>query len=160
MTTSKTANARSTFILKMTIWLIGTVVLGLCIFVLPVGIMTDTSGYFWPILAGMYVTVIPFFYALYQALKLLDYIDKNKAFTTASVEALRRIKYAAGTISVLYALGLPYLFSVATRDDTPGIFKLGMVVVFASFVIATAAGVFERLFQNAVEIKSENDLTV
>ncbi|HRN95836.1 MAG TPA: hypothetical protein PLD54_00125 [Candidatus Levybacteria bacterium] len=27
-------------------------------------------------------------------------------------------------------------------------------------MIATAAGIFQKLFQNAVDIKSENDLTV
>ncbi len=30
----------------------------------------------------------------------------------------------------------------------------------ASIVIATAAAMFERILQNAVDIKSENDLTV
>jgi hypothetical protein len=37
---------------------------------------------------------------------------------------------------------------------------LGIIATFASIVIATAAAVFERVLQNAVDIKSENDLTV
>jgi DUF2975 family protein len=37
---------------------------------------------------------------------------------------------------------------------------LGIFTTFASIVIATAAAVFQRLLQNAVDIKSENDLTV
>ncbi|MCA9963425.1 MAG: DUF2975 domain-containing protein [Anaerolineales bacterium] len=32
--------------------------------------------------------------------------------------------------------------------------------MFASIVIATAAAVFQSLLQNAIDIKSENDLTV
>ena len=36
----------------------------------------------------------------------------------------------------------------------------GIVIAFASVVIATAAAVFERVLQNAVDIKAENDLTV
>jgi hypothetical protein len=35
-----------------------------------------------------------------------------------------------------------------------------MVIIFASIVIATAAAIFQRLLQNAVDMKSENDLTV
>ena len=35
-----------------------------------------------------------------------------------------------------------------------------MVTTFVSIVIATVAAVFERILQNAVEMKSENDLTV
>lgn len=150
----------STFILKLIIITIGVVVAGLCLFVLPVGIMTDKTGYYWPIIIGMYVSAIPFFYALHQAVRILILIEKNKAFTTLAVSALKNIKFSATVIISLYAIGLPYIYYAAQRDDAPGVFALGLVVVFASFVIATAAGVFERLFQNAVEIKSENDLTV
>ena len=48
------------------------------------------------------------------------------------------------------------------RDsDNPGapIF-MGLLIVFPSIVVATTAAVFERILQNAVDLKSENDLTV
>jgi len=35
-----------------------------------------------------------------------------------------------------------------------------ILITFVSIVIATSAAVFERILQNAVDIKSENDLTV
>jgi hypothetical protein len=37
---------------------------------------------------------------------------------------------------------------------------MGILITFGSVVIATAAAMFERILQNAVDIKSENDLTV
>ena len=37
---------------------------------------------------------------------------------------------------------------------------MGLVMIFVTVVIGTAAAVFERLLQNAVDLKSENDLTV
>jgi hypothetical protein len=37
---------------------------------------------------------------------------------------------------------------------------MGLFMIFVSAVIATAAAVFQKLLQNAVDIKSENDLTV
>ena len=40
------------------------------------------------------------------------------------------------------------------------IVALGIAMSLAFAVIATAAGVFQKLFQNAIDIKSENDLTV
>ena len=39
-------------------------------------------------------------------------------------------------------------------------FSCGILITFASIVVATAAAMFERILQNAVDIKSENDLTV
>lgn len=156
----KVMNQSSTLFLKFVVVLIGLLVLGLCIFVLPVGISTDQTGEYKNILLGLYVPAIPFFIALYQAIKLLDYIEKNQAFTELSVRALKNIKYCAMIISILFASGMPYIYYVADRDDAPGVVAIGLIIIFASFVIAIAAALFQKLFQNAVDIKSENDLTV
>jgi hypothetical protein len=150
----------STVFLKFVVCLIGLVVLALCIFVLPVGISTDKTGEYRNILLGLYIPAIPFFFALYQAILLLNYIEKNKAFTELSIKALKNIKNCAITISILFALGMPYIFYVADKDDAPGVVAIGLIIIFASFVIATASALFQSLFQNAVDIKSENDLTV
>lgn len=150
----------STLFLKIVIFFIGLVVLALCIFVLPVGIRTDRTGFYLPILYGMYVTAIPFFYAIYHILKLLGYIDTNKAFSQLSINSLRHIKYSASLISILYALGMPYIFYAADKDDAPGVVLIGLVFVFAPMVVAVFASVMQKLLQNALDLKSENDLTV
>lgn len=150
----------STLFLKGVIFLIGAGVLVLCLFVLPVGIRAeDTDGY-RPILMGLYVPAIPFFIALYQALKLLGYIDKNTAFSELSVRALKNIKYCAITISGLFAVGMPHIFYVADKDDAPGVVLIGCTIIAASIVIAVFAAVLQKLLQSGMEIKSENDLTV
>jgi ABC-type sulfate transport system permease component len=115
---------------------------------------------FLPLMLGMLATAVPFSYALYQGLLLLSYIDKNSAFSELSVKAIKKIKYSAGVISVLYALMMPYIIYVADKDDAPGAVIIGLVFIFAPFVIAVFAAVLERLLQNAIDIKSENDLTV
>ena len=60
---------------------------------------------------NLYATALPYYFALYQTFKLLNYIDKNNAFSELSVQALKNIKYSALAISVLYVLGMP-LFSL------------------------------------------------
>lgn len=114
----------------------------------------------YPGVAIMYVSAIPFFIALYQAFKLLTYIDKNKAFSEISVNVLKKIKYCATTISVLYVIMLPFVFLVADKDDAPGLIIFGTVPIFASMVIAVFAAVLQKLLKEAIDIKSENDLTV
>ena len=150
----------STLFLKGVIFLIVIAVMALCIFWLPLVIGSINMGGYDPILLGLYVTVIPFFMALYQAFMLLGYIDKSEAFSNSSVKALTNIKYCAITICALYTAGMPYIYWVADKDDAPGVVAIGVIIIFASFVISTAAAVFARLFQNAVDIKRENDLTV
>lgn len=150
----------STTVLKIAISLIGVAVLCICVFVLPKTIGSfELSGYD-PILFGMYAPAVPFFIALYQSLKLLGYIDNKDAFSEKSVRSFKIIKYCALLISGIYAAGMPYIFYVADKDDAPGVVALGFVIIGASFVIAAAAAVFQALVQNAVDIKTENDLTV
>ncbi len=150
----------STLLLKGALLVIGLSILALCIFALPAGIRNEDAGAYRPIFLAMYVTAIPFFMALYQALNLLTYIDKNRAFSELSVTALKKIKYCALTITALYAAGLPYIYLVATKDDAPGVFAIGLVIVGASLVVAVFAAVLQQLLKNAIAIKSENDLTV
>jgi len=113
-----------------------------------------------PFLAYAYTGSIAFFTALYQAFKLLDYIGHNEVFSQRSVKALRTIKYCAITIICFIVPAVAYLFIVRPGDDIAGGVAMGIFITFTSTIIATAAAVFERLLQNAVDIKSENDLTV
>ncbi len=150
----------STLFLKSVVVLIGIAVLALCLIGLPAGIRYERTGMYRPILLFLYIPAIPFFYALYQAMILLGYIDRNTAFSLLSVRALRNIKYCAGSISLLFAASMPYVYYVADKDDAPGVILIGLIIIFASFVIAVFAAVLQKLLQNAAELKSENDLTV
>lgn len=159
-------NRMLTIFLKIALVLIGIPILALCIFLVPK--VANYSAELFPNIAYikylvfiyLYVTAIPFYFALYQAFKLLSYIDKNKAFSGLSVRALKNIKYCAVTISIFYAAGMPVFYLMAEIDDAPGIIVIGLVIIFASMVIAVFAAVLQKLLKEAIDIKSENDLTV
>jgi DUF2975 family protein len=112
-----------------------------------------------PFLAYAYTASIPFFVALYQAFKVLGYVRQNKTFSQATVKALRTIKYCAIAIIGFVAVSVIFMM-FADKDDRPAGVFMRILIAFPSTVVATAAAMFERIFQNAVDIKSENDLTV
>jgi hypothetical protein len=150
----------STLFLKGTVLFIGLITLGLCVFALPPFMINSNAETYRPIIIGLYVAAIPFFIALHQAVKLLSYIETKTAFSTLSVKALERIKYCATIISTLFVLGSPYIYIRAELDDAPGLLAVSLVIIFASFIIATFAAVLQELLTNVIAIKSENDLTV
>jgi hypothetical protein len=118
------------------------------------------SIYADPFILYGYVAAIPFFIALYQAIKLLGLVDTNQVFSQAAVSAVRNIKYCALATGGFIFVGILAIRFLANGDDPAGPTGLGMVLIFASIVAATGAAVFERLLQNAAAMKSENDLTV
>lgn len=108
-----------------------------------------------PFLAYAYIASIAFFVALYQAFKLLGNIGRNEAFSEGSVRAVRTIKYCAMTLVAFVVGAEAYLFIVQRRveEDIAGGLMMGLVMIFISVVIATAADVLEGLLQDAVDTK-------
>jgi hypothetical protein len=114
-----------------------------------------------PFLAYIYLAFVPFFVGLYQAFRLLGYVRREEVFSDHSVRAFRIIKFCALTTAIFIIGAEVYIFIfVRGTDDVAGGVMMGVFIIFVSAVIGTAAAVFERILQNAVDIKSENDLTV
>ena len=114
-----------------------------------------------PFLAYAYLASIPFFMALSQAFKVLGYVRQNKTFSPATVKALWTIKNCAIAMIGFVAVSLIFMYPMfGDKDDRPAGVFMRILITFPAIVIATAAAMFERILQNAVDIKSENDLTV
>ena len=151
--------------LQAVIVLIGMVALAILIwFPLTEGRATNLdlfSIYFDPFILYGYGASIAFFVALYQAFKLLGYIGQNKVFSANSVKTLKRIKYCAIVLSILIVLAGLYIRLFHNKEDDPaGFLAICIVTTFVSIVVATASAIFEKILQNAIDMKSENDLTI
>jgi hypothetical protein len=154
-----------TVFLQTVIVLIGIVVLTILIWLpLTEGRATNLdlfSIYADPFIVYGYVASITFFVALYKAFKLLGYIGQNNVFSSNSVKALKSIKYCGVILCVLIvAAGLYIKIFHGKEDDPAGFLAICIVTTFASIVVVTVAAIVEKLLQNAVDMKSENDLTV
>jgi len=152
----------STIFLQVVIVLVGIVALVLMIRVpLTEGRAANLdlfSIYSDPFILYGYAASIPFFIALYNAFKLLRFIEQNKAFSLNSVRTLRNIKHCAIVLSILIVMAGLYIRIFHNKDDDPaGFLAMCIVTTFISIVVATAATVFEKIVQNGVDIKSENE---
>ena len=116
------------------------------------------SIYSDPFILYCYAASIPFFIALYKAFKLLGYIGQNKAFSLNSVRTLSSIKYCAIVLSIFIVMAGLYLKIFHNKEDDPaGFLAMCIVTTFVSLVVATAVAVFEKILQNGMDIKSENE---
>ena len=119
------------------------------------------SIYADPFILYGYATSIAFFVALYKAFNLLGYIGQNKVFSSNAVKALKSIKHCAIVLSVLIVMAGLYIRIFHNKEDDPaGFLAICIVTTFVAVVVATAAAIFEKILQNAIDMKSENDLTI
>lgn len=119
------------------------------------------SIYFDPLIMYGYAISVAFFVGLYKTFRLLGYIGQNKVFSSEAVRALRSIRYCAIVLSIaIVSAGIYIMISHNKEDDPAGFFAICIITTFISIVVATAAAIFEKILQNALDIKSENDFTI
>ena len=155
----------STMILRLAIFIAGAIVLAICGGAAWLAIKTDPSSEYhiisYILLIGTCTAAIPCFIALYQSYKLLGYIDTDRTFSELSLKALKIIKYSAPVEFFICALGgLPFFYVLAKKEDAPGLVIIGMAIAGIAFIISVFASVLSRLLQEAIAMKSENDLTI
>jgi len=112
-----------------------------------------------PFLAYAYVASIPFFVGLFHAFKVLGFAGRNNEFSLSAVKSVRTIKNCAIALFGFVVGAEIFIMSNDSDDRAGGVF-IGILIAFASIVVATAMTILERALQRAVEMKSENDLTI
>lgn len=155
----------SILFLQAVIVLIGIVALAILIwFPLTEGRATNLdlfSIYFDKFILYGYAASIAFFVALFKSFKLLGYIGQNKVFTTNSVKTIKSIKYCAIVLSILIVMAGVFIRIFHSKEDDPaGFLAICIATALVSVIVATAAAIFEKIIQNAVDLKSENELTI
>jgi hypothetical protein len=164
------AKSRSTMFARGVIYLVGLAALAVCVIMIPELIREESvekpiNPYLiFSFLAGAYLLATPFFVALYQTLKFLNYIDKNKAFSNRSIKALQIIKICAIVFSAMIIIavvtGITLIRSIDPTEDVTPFITLGFLFTFVSTVIAVFVALLQKLLAEAVAIKSENDLII
>lgn len=148
----------STTFLKVIIFLAGIAVLALCIWLPEIAVRDarvhpDTAYFLFPFLVCAYGFCIAFSVALYQAYKLLTYIEKNNAFSELSLKSLKVIKKCAFTVIFLILLGIVSLMVLAkiTGDDAAGPISLSLMGILVTSTVATFVSVLQKPIKNFLE---------
>ena len=157
----------STMLLKITLVFMTLIVLVLAVFALPniyKGALIEFPGVpnvVLGIIIAMYAVTVPYFLVMWQSWKLLILIDQNKGFSEFSIKAFRSIKFASLVGGLILMIGfVPLLYPIAQLQDAPGLLVIGFAFSCIPFVVAIFASLLEKLFQNALDMKSENELTI
>ncbi|MFJ5765021.1 DUF2975 domain-containing protein [Lysinibacillus sp. NPDC093210] len=148
----------SAFFLKTVAFLIGVAVLAVCIYWLPQAAIRDAKMHpgdysIYPLLICAYGVCITFSVALYQAYKLLSYININNAFSELSLKSLKVIKKCAFTMIIFILFLIVYLrvFAMFTGEDAAGPIALGLIGILVTAIIAAIIDVLQKPIKNILE---------
>ncbi len=121
----------------------------------------DTAYFLIPFLVCTYGFCIAISVALYQAYKLLTYIEKNNAFSELSLKSLQIIKKCAFTVILLFLLGIVSLRMVAKvtggDDDAAGPISLCLMGILATSISAAIVDVLQKPLKYILELKPKKD---
>ena len=99
-----------------------------------------------PFLAYAYLGSVPFFAALYQALRVLGYAGQNKALPPEALKALRTIRFCALSIIGFVAAGEVFIMLGDSDDRAGGVF-MGILIALGSAAMAAGAARVERKYK-------------
>jgi hypothetical protein len=97
-----------------------------------------------PFLAYAYFASIAFFVALFQAFKLLNYVQQNTVYSQHAVNAVKTIKYCTRMLVSFIVLPVAYLFIARPDDDIAGGVAIGLFLIVVFSIIAVVSAMVEK----------------
>ena len=100
-----------------------------------------------PVLASLWACAAPAFIALVQLGKMLNNIARDKVFVRDNIRALRLISWCCFAVAAVFVC---FFFA----------YVLGLILAILAAFAGLVLRVVKNVFEQAVELKEENDLTV
>lgn len=111
-----------------------------------------------PVMLFLYLTALPFYGGVFQAMRICREILKGNEFTHQNAHSLTLIGWYAFSVILLYFVGAGLLLTQNALH--PSIVIIILTVIFMAAAIAVFGALLSHLVQQAVQIKEENDHTV
>lgn len=156
-------NRSSTLFLRLVISLFAIAALVICGVGVPhmvadeVSRHPDGAGVPYAIMACAYILCIPFFTALFQGFRVLNFIDRDKTFSAATASSLRLIRNCAVIIGASFLAGIVtlHILSAGTGEDPAGPTMIAIVVMFFCLTIIAVSVVLEKQVRKAIDLRTE-----
>ena len=109
---------------------------------------------------GLYFAAVVFAIACWTGWQLLRTIQQQKAFSQRAVDLLRRLKWSVSAFACGLMVTLPQMYVVTQSEDAPGLILITCTIIMVPVVVAVFLAILQRLWQSALDYKTDSDLTV
>ena len=112
-----------------------------------IGFSHKNAAILTPIMISLWACAVPAFAALYFLAKMLRNISADRVFVQDNVRALRAISWCCFAVALVFFF---YFFY----------YVLGIILTILAAFMGLILRVLKNVFERAIAIKEENDLTV
>lgn len=150
--------------LKMILVFLGSIAVLICVYVIPsfskqmaIG---DLENYklIRLIVLFIYITMIPFIYAIFQGVKLCKELLSTSGFSENIAKIFLVISRCAFVEAMLYG-GLSVVFLVFGLKN-PMFLVITIMIILTASAIAIFTAILSKFAYNAVDLQKENELTI
>lgn len=89
----------------------------------------------------LYVTMVPFYRAIYHTLKGLQHLIRGQPID----QQLVRVKHNAIVLAIMYVLALPGAYYVADINDAPGIIVLSLIILGITVAVIVTSTILRKV---------------
>lgn len=93
----------------------------------------------------LYVTMLPFYGAIYHILKGLQHLRRGQAID----QQLVRVKHNAIVLAIMYVLALPVAYYLADINDAPGVIVLSLIILGITVAVIAASNVLRTIVRSS-----------
>lgn len=111
-----------------------------------------------PLIACIWITGIPYFFALCIGWSICSDINVGNDFTLKNANRLKRISVLAMIEGVLYVFALLYVF--ISGNYNTNLLMILLLILFFAVVISVFTSLLSYLMHKASDIKQDNELTI
>ena len=93
----------------------------------------------------LYVTMLPFYGAIYHTLKGLQHLRRGQPID----QQLVRVKHNAIVLATMYVLALPGAYYLADLNDAPGVILLSLIILGITVAVIAASNVLRTIVRSS-----------
>ncbi|HJH10312.1 MAG TPA: hypothetical protein K8V30_01240 [Metalysinibacillus jejuensis] len=93
----------------------------------------------------LYVTMVPFYRAIYHTLKGLQHLIRGQPID----QQLVRVKHNAIVLAIMYVLALPVAYYLADLNDAPGVIVLSLIILGITVAVIAASNVLRTIVRSS-----------
>lgn len=113
---------------------------------------------YYPVLIYVWISAIPFYYALFLVWKMCDDIQDNQSYSVNNIKRLKRISQLSLLEAIYY--GLFPVFLGLFGAGHPGLLVIVVAIILICLAFSIVAAILSHLASKAHELEEENRLVV